>query len=141
VRDYNEIFARGETLDDEARGGADRWMAYLKEQPHFFPLYMEFWACAVRDPRLRKRFAPTFGAFRMAMARLIEEGAAERGIELPPEFAERFGTVINALGNGIAIEKYVDPDGVPDDLFGWALAVIFEALTTSVQPAAARGAE
>jgi AcrR family transcriptional regulator len=140
VRDYNEIFARGETLDEEARGGADRWMAYLREQPDYFPLFIEFWSCAVRDPKLRRRFAPGFGAFRLAMARLIEEGAAERGIELPADFAERFGTVINALGNGIALEKYVDPEAVPDDLFGWALAVIFEALTTGAQSQASEGA-
>ena len=106
-------------------------MAQLRDDPDFFPLYMEFWAHAIRDPQLRPRFAERFAAFRETFARQVEEGARDVGLEPPPGFAARMGTVLNALGNGLAMEKLTDPDAVPDELFGSLLAVIFQALADS----------
>jgi AcrR family transcriptional regulator len=128
IRDYTETFARGRDKGEQARGGAAGWMAFLREEPDFFPLYVEFWAAAVRDPKLRSQFAGRLGAFRDTFAAQIEQGAEDAGVELPPGFAQRFGIVVNALGNGMALEKLVDPDGVPDELLGDALALIFEGL-------------
>src|SRR4051794_24769266 len=31
VQEYTQTFARGENVDEQARGGADRWMAYIRE--------------------------------------------------------------------------------------------------------------
>jgi hypothetical protein len=42
-----------------------------------------------------------------------------------------------ALGDGFMIEKLIDPDGVPDDTFGAALALLFAGLVASQPPAAA----
>jgi AcrR family transcriptional regulator len=135
VRDYTELFGRGRTIDEQARGGADAWMRLLTEDPDFFPLYIEFWSHAVRDPELRSRYAASFGAFRDTFARLIEAGARAQGYELEPAFAERLGTVVNALGNGLALEKLTDPEGVPDELLGWALSLFFQALAAAGQDA------
>jgi AcrR family transcriptional regulator len=127
-RKYREIFARGQNLEERSRGGADDWMAYLHDEPDSFPLMIEFWSYAIRDPKLRRRYATRLAAFRETFAELIEQGAADLGIELPMGFAERMGTVINALGNGLALEKLADPDSVPDELLGSTIALIFEAL-------------
>jgi AcrR family transcriptional regulator len=138
VRKYKEIFARGTTLEERSRGGADDWMAYLHEDPDSFPLMIEFWSYAVRDPKLRRRYAKHVATFRETFAKLIEEGASDLGYELPPGFAERMGTVINALGNGLALEKVADPDAVPDELLGSTIALIFEALAASAPASAVR---
>jgi AcrR family transcriptional regulator len=127
-RKYREIFSRGQTLEDRSRGGADDWMAFLHDEPDSFPLMIEFWSYAIRDPKLRRRYATRLAAFRETFARLIEQGASDLGVELPPGFAERMGTVINALGNGLALEKLADPESVPDELLGSTIALIFEAL-------------
>jgi AcrR family transcriptional regulator len=140
VRKYKEIFARGTTLEERSRGGADDWMAYLHEDPDSFPLMIEFWSYAVRDPKLRRRYAKQVATFRETFAKLIEEGASDLGYELPPGFAERMGTVINALGNGLALEKVADPDAVPDELLGSTIALIFEALAASAPASAVRKA-
>jgi AcrR family transcriptional regulator len=128
---YSEAFGRGHTLEEQARRGADDWIAYIGRSPEFFQLFIEFWAYATRDPKLRRRFAARFGAFPEAIARMIEEAARQRGIELPPGAAERLGTVVNALGNGLALEKLANPDAVPDDLFGLTLWHLFESLSGS----------
>jgi len=127
-RKYREIFNRGQNLEERSRGGADDWMAFLHDEPDSFPLMIEFWSYAIRDPKLRRRYAARLAAFRQTFAELIERGASELGIELPAGFAERMGTVINALGNGLALEKLADPESVPDELLGSTIALIFEAL-------------
>jgi AcrR family transcriptional regulator len=128
VREYSEMFAAGETFEEQARGGADRWMEILHERPDYFPLFIEFWAYAIREPRVREGLAARFGAFREAMARLVAEGAAQRGIDLTREQAERLGVMITALGNGLALEKLLDPEAAPDALFGDLLVLIFHGL-------------
>src|SRR6266566_7900197 len=67
VGEYSEIFAAGTTLEEQARGGADRFMRILHERPDYCPLVIEFWAYAIREPRVRERFASRFAAFRSAM--------------------------------------------------------------------------
>ena len=128
IHEYTARFEHATDVEARSRGGADYWMAQVRDDPHFFPLYMEFWAHAVRDSQLRPRFAARFGVFRELFARLIEEGARDIGVEPPPGFAQRMGTVLNALGNGLALEKLTDPDAVPDELLGDTIALIFNAL-------------
>ncbi len=125
---YTELSASGETLEERTRTAAERWMEILSERPAYFPLVIEFWAYAVREPRLREQFAARFAAFREAIARIVMDGAAAEGVVLGPEIAARLGTMTNALGNGLALEKLIDPDAVPDELFGELLTVIFQGL-------------
>jgi AcrR family transcriptional regulator len=136
IRKYRDIFAHATNVEERSRGGADDWMAYLHEQPDSFPLMIEFWSYAVRDPKLRPRYAARLAAFRETFAEMIKEGARDLGIEIPPNFAQHMGTVINALGNGLALEKVADPDSVPDELLGSTIALIFQALIAAQESGA-----
>ena len=137
VAEYRASFARARDDTERARGGADDWMAYLHRSGQSVPLALEFWSYAVRDPRLRPRIAAAYRTFRATFAELIEKAAAADGIELPDGFAQRMGIVINALGNGMALEKLADPEGVPDELLGDTLAMIFATLGASMPKARA----
>jgi AcrR family transcriptional regulator len=128
VRDYSQIAAEGATVEEQARGPADHWMEILRERPDYFPLFIEFWSYAIREPRLRGRLASQFVALRSSSARLALEGAAQQGISLSAEAGELVGILINALGNGLALEKLADPEAVPDVLYGDMLVLIFQAL-------------
>jgi AcrR family transcriptional regulator len=128
VRDYSQIAAAGATVEEQARGTADHWMAILRERPDYFPLFIEFWAYAIREPRLRERLAGQFAALRYASARLFLAGAEQQGVSLSAEAGELVGILINALANGLALEKLADPDAVPDSLYGDMLMLIFQAL-------------
>lgn len=127
VRGYSEASEAGGTLEAAARAGADRWMQVLSQRPEYFPLFIEFWAYAVRQPEVRARFAERFAAFRLATGQIVTAGASAAGIEVAPEHVELLGTFVNALANGLALEKLVDPDAVPDQLFGDLLVVVFNA--------------
>jgi len=127
--DYSRIVTAGATLEEQARGAADRWMAILRERPDYFPLLIEFWAYAIRKPELRARLAGRFASLRQASARVVLEGAEQQGYHPPNSAAGQLvGTLVNALGNGLALEKLVDPDSVPDSLYGDMLVLIFQAL-------------
>src|SRR5271155_3222432 len=133
VRDYSQIAAAGATVEEQARGTADHWMAILRERPDYFPLFIEFWAYAIREPRLHERLAGQFAALRYASARLFLEGAGQQGVSLSAESGELVGILINALANGLALEKLADPGAVPDSLFGDMLMLIFQALDALVR--------
>ena len=133
VGDYSQIVAEGMTLEEQARGAADHWMAILRERPDYFPLLIEFWAYALREPQLRGRLAERFAALRSASARLASEAAERWGFPASADADERLGLFINALGNGLALEKLVDPDAVPDALFGEMLALVFQAFAALVR--------
>jgi AcrR family transcriptional regulator len=128
IRDFAERFAQARSVDERARGGADRWMELLHEPPDYFPLFVELCVAGRRDPELRKRLAIRSGAIHDQSARLLSVGAGEVGVELDREFAERLAVAINALGTGLALEKLIAPEAVPDDLYGWTLSLLFGAL-------------
>ncbi len=133
VGDYSQIVAEGATVEQQARGAADHWMEILRERPHYFPLLMEFWAYAIRESELRERLAGRFAALRSASGRLFLEAAERHGQSPPPEAGEFVGLLINALGNGLAFEKLVNPEAVPDPLFGDMLVLIFKAFEALIR--------
>jgi AcrR family transcriptional regulator len=141
VRGYSDALHGAGVGDQQTRAPADRWMEVLTERPEYFPLFIEFWAYAIREPRVRRRLAERLGAFRSATAMVVAAGARARGIELEEEHAELAGTLINALGNGLALEKLADPDAIPDSLFGDLLVLIFNGFEALAREAAAVRAE
>src|SRR5258708_25386212 len=54
---YKEISSQRATAEEKARGSADYWMDFLETNPHFFPLFIEVWGLALRDPELREQFS------------------------------------------------------------------------------------
>jgi AcrR family transcriptional regulator len=121
--------------DPDARpaAAAAQWMEKLAAEPQWFPVWVEFWAYAVRNPQLRKKFAVPLGALRVTIGRLVERRASERGYALPMP-AEDIGLGMKALGEGIALEKLIDPDAVRDDLLGDFLTIFFRGLEVSGAP-------
>ncbi len=134
VGEYSEIVAEGASLEEQARGAGDRWMEILRERPDYFPLLIEFWSYAIREPQLRERLATRFAALRSGSAQVASEAAERWGLSAgATEAGEHLGLFINALGNGLALEKLVDPDAVPDSIYGEFLALIFQAFEALVR--------
>ncbi len=99
-------------------GGNSKWSLLL----------MEFSAHAARHDDLRERFAARNRSMRATMTRLIDEHLEPLGLT-PPIPSSQLATILFALGQGYIIEKLVDPQGVPDDLFTSALAMLFSGFT------------
>lgn len=74
----------------------------------FLLLSIEFWVHAAREPVLLAAYSERYRRLRTCLAEL-----APRDSPLDPQ---RWALVTLALSNGFALERLIDPDGVPDDL-------------------------
>jgi AcrR family transcriptional regulator len=125
LRAVEEALSGATSPVGRVRAGADNWMEFLREDPGWYPLFIEFWSYAVRDPKLRGRVAARFAAFPKANAHLIDQGAAELGIALSDDLTAALGTLLTALADGLALMKMLDPEAVSDELFGDALSALY----------------
>jgi AcrR family transcriptional regulator len=129
-------YREGGTLLDRLKRGSDQWIARLNEDPDRFQLFVELWLHAGRDAKLKRRFAKHFRRLRDQMAELGHEATREAGITPPPGGVEIVSTLILALGDGLALVKFLDQKAVPDALLGNAVGVIMSAVFSN--PDAAR---
>jgi AcrR family transcriptional regulator len=123
VAEVRAVAGLDQPLPAHAELLAGRRMALLEREREWFPLVLEFWAHAARDPRLRREFGARHERLVGAYAALIEADYARLGLELPlaPEVLAR---AVVAMGNGIALERLADPDRVPEGLLT-TMAVAF----------------
>jgi phosphoribosylaminoimidazole-succinocarboxamide synthase len=118
-----EAIAERPTVEERARIAAAEWMRFLDREPEQVLLFMEMWAYAVRDPGVRRRFAAAYAAPRAATARLIDDSARALGMR-PTLPAEQLATAIDALADGLALQRLIDPGSVPEGLFGEVLSLL-----------------
>jgi AcrR family transcriptional regulator len=130
IREVGEAVDAAGPPERRPAAAAEQWMGFLRSAPDRFPLFVEYWARAVRDPKLRRRFVRRFGALRDATAGLLEHAAKERDADLPMPAGE-LAVLLNALTNGIAMEKLADPAGVSDDLYARGLELMLSGLARS----------
>lgn len=121
--------ARGRTPEDQLARGAERWTRFLREEPTWYGLLIEFWVLAVRDPQLRLQYAERFRVVRAGIGELIEERALGLGLKLTVP-ANDLGSTVIALADGIALQRLVEPDAVPDGLLGSTLVSVLESVTS-----------
>ena len=89
----------------------EHFVARLERDPRWAPLFFEFVAWAGRDPRRRA-----------ALRERFIQPARERTRELLGDAGgDELATAVNALVNGLLLERLFDPEGVPDDLVTRAL--------------------
>jgi AcrR family transcriptional regulator len=136
VREWGEVQRRAEgELPARARAYADQWMERLAADPDFLVLSLEFLVHAWRNPPLREEFGHRAAAGRLALARLMQQQADQRGYELPMP-ADDLAAILRELGTGLGLANLADPAGVPDRLFGDFVELFF----TLVEERAARAA-
>lgn len=86
----------------------------LAEQPtddrntQFLLLSIEFWAHAAREPAVLEEFSRRYRRLRVGLAQIGPQDSA-LGVD-------RWAIVTMALANGLALERLIDPEGVPSDL-------------------------
>ena len=132
VSDWTRLFAErfraADGIRDQARSMADAWIAGVSAEPEPFLLWIELWAYAVRNDRLRGELAARSTAIRELFTSLLRESAERAGVVLPDGLAEELGAVFDALGLGLAVRRLLDPGAVPDGFFGTASSRIVGAL-------------
>jgi hypothetical protein len=80
----------------------------------------EFWLYAVRNPEVMKILAQKLQEPKESLAAVLTQAVERRA----PDRLDQVGaltTVVFALFDGLVRQRRIDPDSVPDDLFGQAL--------------------
>jgi AcrR family transcriptional regulator len=114
LRWFSERLEAAASTADPNRAFAD-WMDALRRDPEQLLIFIEFWAYAVRRPKLRRSFAARMAEMRSEMANALEERAKRAGTELPVP-AETLAVVLLAVVRGLGIEKLADADAVDDSV-------------------------
>ena len=87
---------------EDRRAAIKEWMAMLDRQPQQFLVFVEFWAYAVRRPKLRGRLAERLAQMRARVGEVVGD--------------ETVALVALATARGLAMERLADPASVPDDV-------------------------
>lgn len=88
----------------------------------------EYWGQAVRDPKLRRRFAKRNRALHETVTRLLDERARHLGSPPFEMSSADAATGFIALAMGLAQQRLVAPGSVPDGLYGHFLGVVYDGL-------------
>jgi AcrR family transcriptional regulator len=106
-------------------GAVDAALGQLvRDQPEFVQLLLEYWAAAVRDPKLGERYVERQQALRKTLAEVLRmRQPPDVPFDVPPE---HLATAFIALAFGLALELLVDPEAVPEGLFGEILSLAYD---------------
>jgi AcrR family transcriptional regulator len=120
----DERLAATRAVIDAENSGSQESLRALAAQPveernaRFLLLSIEFWVHAAREPALLDAFSQRYRRLRASLAELAPPGS--------PLDPQRWALVTLALSNGFALERLIDPDGVPTDLMADAQARLLQ---------------
>jgi hypothetical protein len=75
---------------------------------------------------------------RARLAEVVAQRARELDVELPVS-PEQIARMIVAMANGIALEKLLDPEDLPDELYVTMLTAVMTGLGVAAAERAAQG--
>jgi AcrR family transcriptional regulator len=131
LEDYRAVVDALDSPDAVEQTASERFGDFIRDDPDWPLLYFEFWAYGARNKRLRGEFVKQREAEVKIIAEAIERQTAAAGVELPLP-AEQVAVGIGALINGLAFERVLDPNSVPDELFGLILSRLIVGLLTDL---------
>jgi AcrR family transcriptional regulator len=131
LADYRAVVDALDSPEGVEQTASERFGDFIRDDPDWPLLYFEFWAYGARNRKLRSEFVKQRAAEVKVIAEAIERQTAAAGVQLPLP-AEQVAVGIGALINGLAFERVLDPDSVPDDLFGLILSRLIVGLLTDL---------
>lgn len=121
-----EAATAAETTSDQVSRG---FAQMVDEHRRLVLLMNEFWALAVRDPRLRRRWVKRQQSLRDQLARTLEARHETTGVPLTLP-ADKLAAAILALADGLAMDRVAEPEAVAPELFGEMLQLWYEGLAS-----------
>jgi AcrR family transcriptional regulator len=114
-------------LEDQARSAGGEFARYVSADPAWERLFLEFAAHAARDDAFRAELVERYRALRAGMAAIFERRLSELGVHSPVP-VDRLVLMTFSLANGFALERLLEPDAAPEELFGDTLVLLLEGV-------------
>jgi AcrR family transcriptional regulator len=133
VQEIGAVLEASASSGDIEAEAERQFQRFVREEPHWPFLFYEFFAYGARRPELRAEFIKRRRAVHGVIADGIRAQAEQYGFELPMP-AEQIAVAFEALMNGLAFNRVLDPRSVPDGLFGLTMSRLLAALLTAAPP-------
>ena len=133
LRELDRIMSTEDDPDTQAREAAQGLMRMLDAQPEWHRLFFEFAVHAARNESFRLQLVERYRALRERLAELLARRVERLGIE-PVVPADEVAAMAFAMANGVALERLLEPEAVPDSMFGDMLAAFFRGLRADAPP-------
>ena len=124
LQEIAAAFQEGDTAEERIRSGGRHLDSLVAEDRQWCLLYMEFWARAVRDPKLQRRFAAQYDVWRTGIAQIIETQSTQLGVQLDASPRELASALI-ALFEGYVLQRLIDPKELEEGFFTRLLVRFF----------------
>jgi AcrR family transcriptional regulator len=111
-----------------------RFVELLRSERDLLLLNDEYWARAMRDPAVRARYADRQARLRAAIGKALVTRLEHLGARTDFQAPEVMATAILAIGAGLARERLIDPDSVPDGLLGSLIVLLYKGLVADAEP-------
>lgn len=127
LAELDRILSTEADPDEQAREAAEGLMRMLAAQPEWHRLFFEFALYATRNEGFRTQLVERYRSLRVRLAELLARRAERLGIEpvVPPD---QIAAMTFAMANGVAMERLLEPEAVPDTLMGEMMATFFTGL-------------
>ena len=127
LEELDRIVSTEADPDAQAREAAQGLMRMLDAQPEQHRLFFEFAVHAARNSDFREQLVARYRSLRERLADLLAERVERLGIDpvVPPADV---AAMAFAMANGVALERLLEPEAVPDTLFGEMMATFFTGL-------------
>ncbi|HWE33470.1 MAG TPA: TetR/AcrR family transcriptional regulator [Solirubrobacteraceae bacterium] len=133
--EIKRLLAEESSDEEKARRAGDDFAQMLRSDPEWQRLLFEFTAYAVRNEDFRRELVARRRILRDTVAAALRERATELGLD-PAVPIEQVARMTGAMAAGFAVERMLEGDGVPDELFGTMLLVFFAGLRVLAADAA-----
>jgi AcrR family transcriptional regulator len=135
LKEIDAAVASDEAPEVQAQHAGADFARFLSADRSWQRLFLEFAAYAARNEEFREELVTRHRALRQGIAELYGRRADELDFTPPIPF-EQVSLMTFAMAHGVALEKLLEPEAVPDDLFGTMLLVFFTGLRTLAEQAA-----
>ena len=140
LKEIDAAVASDETPEQQAQQAGADFARFLGADRDWQRLFFEFAAYAARNEEFREELVTRNGALRERIAEVYSRRADEVGLT-PPIPVEQISLMTFAMAHGVALEKLLEPEAVPDELFGTMLLVFFTGLRTLAEQSAEKDVE
>jgi AcrR family transcriptional regulator len=135
LKEIDAVVGSDEAPEVQAQQAGADFARFLSADRGWQRLFFEFAAYAARNEDFREELVTRHRALRERIAELYSRRAGELDLTPPIPF-EQVSLMTFAMAHGVALEKLLEPEAVPDDLYGTMLLVFFTGLRTlAEQPA------
>ena len=128
MRESMDLFASAPPDQDMAPEATRLFGELYGAERQTLILDQEYWSLAVRDPKLRARYAKRQRDMRDAFARALAARAEHLGTPDAAKNADELATLLLSIARGLGREKLISPGDVPDHMLGEAYATIYAGL-------------